>query len=64
MSGVFAALVSLLFIVKQLLVDTAAMLTLNITAVLSTTITLLGQVAGMLYDIERILEKVIDLLVS
>jgi len=63
-SGVFAALVSLLFIVKQLLVDTAAMLTLNITAVLSTTITLLGQVAGMLYDIERILEKVIDLLVS
>lgn len=64
MSGVFAALVSLLFIVKQLLVDTAAMLTLNITAVLGTTIVLLGQVAGMLYDIERILEKVIDLLVS
>jgi len=63
-SGVFAALVSLLFIVKQLLVDTAAMLTLNITAVLGTTIVLLGQVAGMLYDIERILEKVIDLLVS
>jgi len=64
MTGVFSALVKLLFLVKQLLVDTAAMLTLNITAVLSTTIDLLGYVAGMLYDIERILEKVIDLLVS
>ena len=64
MSSLFESLTKMLFIVKQLLVDTAAMLTLNITAVLSTTIDLLGYVAGMLYDIERILEKVIDLLVS
>ena len=64
MSSLFESLTKMLFIVKQLLVDTAAMLTLNITNVLDTTITLLGYVAGMLYDIERIVEKVIDLLVG
>jgi len=64
MSSMFESIVSMLFTLKQLLVDTAAMLTLNITSVLDTTIILLGYVAGMLYDIERILEKVIDLLVG
>lgn len=64
MTGVFSALVGLLYIVKQLLLDLAGMLVGNVTIVLNDVITLMASLAGMLYDIERILEKVIVLLQS
>ena len=64
MASVFASLIALLYIVKQLLLDVAGMLTGNISVVLNTTVQLMGELAGMIFDIERILEKVIVLLGS
>ena len=60
----FAGIVSMLMILKQLLLDTAAMLCGNVTGVLGTTTTLMGELAGLLKDVYVVLEKVILLLTS
>ncbi len=52
------------YVSKQILLDLAAMLTGNVTAVLNTTIQLMSDLAGIIFDIERILEKVIVMLAS
>jgi len=64
MNGMFDDAIADLYLRKQLLLDLANILQGNVTAVLNTTITLVSQLAGVLYDIERILEKVIVMLAS
>jgi hypothetical protein len=60
----FASIIAFLYIVKQLLLDVAAMLVGNITVVLNDVITLMASLAGMIWDIEALLEKIIVLLKS
>jgi len=64
MNGMLNGTVATYFLYKQMLVDLAGMLEGNVTSVLRATIDLVSAQAGVLYDIERILEKVIDLLIS
>ncbi len=64
MASMFASIIAFLYIVKQLLLDIAAMLVGNITVVLGDVITLMASLAGMIWDIEALLEKVIVLLKS
>jgi hypothetical protein len=60
----FASIIAFLYIVKQLLLDIAAMLVGNITVVLLDVIILMQSLAGMIWDIEALLEKLIVLLKS
>jgi len=60
----FASIVAFLYIVKQLLLDISSMLIGNISVVLNSTVALLAEVAGMIWDIEALLEKIIVLLQS
>lgn len=64
MNGMFNSTVVNLYLQKQLLLDLANLLAGNVTSALIATIDLLESIAGVLYDIERILEKVIVLLQS
>ena len=64
MASMFASIIAFLYIVKQLLLDIAAMLVGNITVVLGDVITLMASLAGMIWDIEALLEKIIVLLKS
>ncbi len=64
MNGMFDDSVANIYLHKQLLLDLAAMLQGNVTAVLNATIDLVSALAGVLYDIEGILEKVIVMLAS
>ncbi len=64
MATMFAAIVDLLFVVKQMLLDIVGMLVGNVTDLLNATVDLLAILAGVLYDVEALLEKVITLLIS
>ncbi len=64
MASMFASIIAFLYIVKQLLLDIAAMLVGNITVVLGDVVTLMASLAGMIWDIEALLEKLIVLLKS
>ena len=62
MGLVHDAAVGVLFTVKQILLDLSGLLQGNLTYLLSETIDLLAILAGVLYDGEALLEKVITLL--
>lgn len=64
MATMFASLVSLIYICKQMALDTAAMLVGNVTDLLNATVGLLAILAGVLYDVEALMEKVITMLIS
>ena len=64
MATMFAAIVDLLLVVKQMLLDLVGMLLGNVTSLLTATVDLLAILAGVLYDVEALLEKVITMLIS
>ncbi len=57
-------IVAVLLIVKQMLLDTLDLLQGNLTVLFNTMIDWLAILAGVLYDVEALLEKVITLLIS
>ncbi len=57
-------IVAVLLIVKQILLDLIGLLQGNLTALLNETTGLIAILAGVLYDVEALLEKVITLLIS
>jgi len=60
----FNATVDIYLIVKQLFLDIAGMLEGNLTALLNATIDYIAFEAGVIYDGEALLEKLITLLIS
>ena len=64
MASMFAALVELILICKQMALDTIGMLLGNVTDLLNATVGLLAILAGVLYDVEALMEKVITMLIS
>jgi hypothetical protein len=52
------------YICKQLFLDLAGLLVGNVTTVLNATIDLVSAQAGVLYDVEALLEKIIVMLSS
>ena len=57
-------IVAVLLIVKQMLLDTLDLLQGNLTVLFNTMIDWLAILAGVLYDVEALLEKVITMLIS
>ena len=57
-------IVAVLLIVKQMLLDVIGLLQGNLTALLNETIDWVSILAGGLYDVEALLEKLITLLIS
>ena len=64
MNSLFASLTSMLYIVKQMLLDVAGLLTGNVTDLLNASIGLIGILANVIYEVEALLEKVITLLMA
>ena len=64
MSSWYSATVDIYLICKQLFLDIAGMLQGNLTALLNATIDYVALEAGVIYDGEALLEKLITLLIS
>ena len=64
MNSYFEATAAIYFIAKQLFLDLAGMLEGNLTALLKATIEYVALEAGVIYDGEALLEKLITLLIS
>ena len=64
MTSYFEETAALYLIVKQLFLDLAGMLEGNLTALLNATIDYVSFEAGLIYDGEALLEKLITLLIS
>jgi hypothetical protein len=60
----FEATAAIYFIAKQFFLDLAGMLEGNLTALLNATIDYVAFEAGLIYDGEALLEKLITLLIS
>ena len=64
MSSWYSATVDIYLICKQLFLDIAGMLEGNLTALVYASIELVSAQAGVFYDVEALLEKVITMLTS
>jgi hypothetical protein len=63
-NGFFNEVVANYYIRKQMLLDVIALLYGNMTDLLNQTINWVSILAGVLYDVEALLEKVITMLIS
>ncbi|HUU63195.1 MAG TPA: hypothetical protein VMX96_04660 [Dehalococcoidia bacterium] len=64
MNSLFNETVASYYLRKQMLLDLISLLEGNLTALLNETIDWVSILAGVLYDVEALLEKVITMLIS